>query len=143
MAVNSHLAVFPDMSASTVFTGGKLGRGRTYLKRLGGTSFDYVLCDRKTMTVVCAVSLGSPKGFSGEQKKLKKLCELAELPLLEYGDKPYRNVPALRRQIFLACGIKEHGLPMNISEENNSSSAREEQGRGTEKMECEEISRVL
>lgn len=108
MAVSTHLAVFPEVPVATVLTARKLGRLRLYLKLLGGEkTFDYILCDRKTMMVVCAISLGGKKGVSRRQKKLRTLCALADLPLLEYKDKPYRNVPALRRQIFLTCGIDE------------------------------------
>ncbi len=108
MAVSSHFYVFPDIPVASVIKGRRLSPRRSLLRKLKGRSFDYLLCDRNDVTVLCAISLDMrDESEARHQKHLYKLCDMAGIPLLAYEEKPYRNVPTLRRQIFASCGIQD------------------------------------
>ena len=109
IAVRSHLAVFPRMTAADVFEG--TGAGKSLLNKSGRLRFDFVICHRREMEVLCVIQLSPSSGSTQETEKLRKLCEKADLTLLEYDVKPYRDVPSLRREVFGACGIDEFELP--------------------------------
>ncbi len=111
MAVRSHLIVFPYVPVQAVFKAKRLSRGKSLLRSLSSHSIDYVICNRKDMSVVCAITLNNNnKHSSKRQGILRKLCQSAGVPLLEYEEKPYRNVPSLRRQIFAVSGIDDSDL---------------------------------
>ncbi len=130
MAVSSHFYVFPDIPVASVVKGKRLGPRRSLLRKLKGHSFDYLLCDRNNVTVVCAISLDRrDENDAGHQKHLRKLCDMADIPLLAYEEKPYRNVPALRKQIFASCGIQDTHVPEEqqdhqLSEDKGNMTAR-------------------
>ena len=114
MAVRSHYIVFPSVPVTSIISARRFTRGQALLSKFNRHTFDYVICDRKTMDVKCLISLNiKGKKHSKKIKSLKKLCKCVDLPLLEYEEKPYRNVPALRRQIFTTCGENEFDLPDN------------------------------
>ena len=108
IAVRSHLIVFPAMPVKDVLIGNRAGK--VLLRRTGHDRFDFVVCHRRDMEVLCVIKLG---GSDSENEKLRKLCEIVGLTLLEYDIKPYRDVPGLRKDVFGACGIDEFELPHN------------------------------
>ena len=112
MAVRSHLIVYPYIPVTRVFKSRRLSRGQDLIQSMRSQHIDYILCSRKDLSVVCAITLDDNNKSTLKKKKiLRKLCDSAEIPLLEYEEKPYRNVPALRRQIFAVCSINDSELP--------------------------------
>ena len=96
------------------------------MNRLAHQRFDYVLCHRRDMDVRCVIKL-IPYGKNSNNKELRILrgaCESAELTLLEYEMKPYRDVSELRRVVFSACGIDGIENPEQTSTETSSVSAK-------------------
>ena len=149
MAVRSHCIVFPNIPVTSLVRAKSFSRSGSLLSKFQSDVFDYVICDRKTMDVKCVITLNSKS-----QKTAKKtdafvrLCQYAGLTLLQYEEKPYRNVPALRRQIFTSCGIEESQMPenhkrkytMTVShDESETQSLRAEQhASGSEKIDAEQ-----
>lgn len=116
IAVRSHLTIFPNMPVQDVLQGS--GAGKSLLRKFKHKRFDFVICHRKEMEVLCIIKLGN-----NESKEQRKLCQTAGLTLLEYDIKPYRDVPSLRKDIFSACGIDDFELSMIDTEQDNSSNA--------------------
>ncbi|AMO55342.1 topoisomerase-associated Zn-finger domain protein [Endozoicomonas montiporae CL-33] len=106
IAVRSHLIIFPAMPVKSVILG--KGGGKALLRKFKNESFDFVVCHRRDMDVLCVIKLG---GSSTSNEKYRKLCQSAGLTLLEYDIKPYRDVPSLRKEVLGACGIDEFELP--------------------------------
>ncbi|OED41767.1 hypothetical protein ACH42_13110 [Endozoicomonas sp. (ex Bugula neritina AB1)] len=109
IAVRSHLNVFPSLPVSDILEARRFTKGALALKQVSKQRFDYVLCHRKEMEVLCVIKL-LPYGKNSDNKELNALrnvCEAAGLTLLEYEMKPYRNVMELRKVVFSACGIDE------------------------------------
>ncbi|MGI9274702.1 MAG: DUF2726 domain-containing protein [Endozoicomonas sp.] len=109
IAVRSHLTIFPRMSVAEVLEG--TGAGKSLLSKSSRLRFDFVVCHRREMEVLCVIQLSPASGSRPETEKLRKICEKADLTLLEYDVKPYRDVPSLRKAVFGACGIDEFELP--------------------------------
>ena len=124
IAVRSHLMIFPSMSVIDVVEASRFSKGALALRRVSKQRFDYVLCNRKEMEVLCVIKL-LPYGKNSDNKEMKALrevCNAAGLTLLEYEMKPYRNVLELRKVVLSACGIdeleaQEHGLAEAPKEE--------------------------
>lgn len=108
IAIRSHLGIFPAVPVADVLTGNS--GGKALLNRMSDKRFDFVICSRRDMRVLCVIKLG---GSEAEKEKIRKLCLMADLTLLEYDIKPYRDVPSLRQEVFGACGIDEFELPHN------------------------------
>ena len=106
IAVRSHLIVFPAMPVNDVLQG--QGGGKDLLRKFRNECFDFVVCHRRNMDVLCVIRLGGSNASSG---KYRSLCQSAGLTLLEYDIKPYRDVPSLRKEVLGACGLDEFELP--------------------------------
>ncbi|MET4693301.1 DUF2726 domain-containing protein [Endozoicomonas lisbonensis] len=106
IAVRSHLIIFPAMPVSDVLKG--KGGGKALLRKFRNERFDFVVCHRRNMDVLCVIKLG---GNNASNEKYRTLCQSAGLTLLEYDIKPYRDVPSLRQEVLGACGIDEFELP--------------------------------
>ncbi len=112
IAVRSHLSIFPSLPVGDILQAKPFSKGAIALSRVKQQRFDYVLYHRREMKVLCAIKL-LPYGHKGDNKELKSLraaCAAAELTLLEYEAKPYRDVVELRKVVFSACGIDELGI---------------------------------
>ncbi|MDD7805560.1 MAG: DUF2726 domain-containing protein [Endozoicomonas sp. (ex Botrylloides leachii)] len=108
MAVRSHCVVFPSIPVRLLIRAKVLTRGGFLLSKLKNDVFDYVICDRETMDVKCLIILSNKSRKTAKKAdEFVQLCRYAGLTLLAYEEKPYRNIPALRKQIFTACSIKE------------------------------------
>ena len=119
IAVRSHLTVFPRLPVEDVLV------GKSALRKFKGHRFDFVICHRKEMDVLCVVQMDHPQVKGPDNNQLRALCQKAGLTLLEYDVKPYRDVPTLRKEVFSACGIDEFELPVSDfekKEEDNSPS---------------------
>lgn len=106
IAVRSHLIIFPAMPVNDVLHG--KGGGKALLRKFRNEYFDFVVCHRRNMDVLCVIKLG---GNNASKTKYRALCQPAGLTLLEYDIKPYRDVPSLRQEVLGACGIDEFELP--------------------------------
>ena len=107
IAVRSHLIIFPAMPVNDVLQG--KGGGKALLRKFRNERFDFVVCHRRNMDVLCVIKLG---GNNASNEKYRTLCQSAGLTLLEYDIKPYRDVPSLRQEVLGACGIDEFELPI-------------------------------
>ena len=107
IAVRSHLIIFPAMPVNDVLQG--KGGGKALLRKFKNERFDFVVCHRRNMDVLCVIKLG---GNNASNEKYRTLCQSAGLTLLEYDIKPYRDVPSLRQEVLGACGIDEFELPI-------------------------------
>ena len=114
IAVRSHLIIFPAMPVSDVLQG--KGGGKALLKKFRNERFDFVVCHRRDMDVLCVIKLG---GNNASSAKYRTLCQSAGLTLLEYDIKPYRDVPSLRQEVLGACGIDEFELPAEQQQEQD------------------------
>lgn len=113
IAVRSYLAIFPSLPIRDILKTGRFSRSAAILRIAGIQQFDFVLYHRREMEVRCVIKL-IPYGSSHNSRAiqtLRRLCEAAELPLLEYEMKPYRDVPQLRRTVLATCGIEELEIP--------------------------------
>ncbi|WP_194842467.1 DUF2726 domain-containing protein [Endozoicomonas sp. OPT23] len=117
IAVRSHLAVIPGLSVDDVLVAS--GAGKKLPLRFRLRKFDFVVCDRREMNVLCAIQLDR-MGKTTDNSELRALCDTAGLTLLEYDAKPYRDVPTLRREVFSACGIDDMELPESDFETRKS-----------------------
>ena len=122
IAVRSHLIIFPAMPVADVLEG--KGGGKTLLKKFKKECFDFVVCHRREMDVLCVIKLG---GTTSSNEKFRTLCHSAGLTLLEYDIKPYRDVPSLRREVLGACGIDEFELPITPLETQGPDQERTEE----------------
>ncbi|MGB1272327.1 MAG: DUF2726 domain-containing protein, partial [Endozoicomonas sp.] len=116
IAVRSHLTIFPSIPVRDVLKAGRFSRSAVILRMVGIQQFDFVLYHRRKMEVRCVIKL-IPYGSSHNSRAiqtLRRLCETAELPLLEYEMKPYRDVPQLRRTVLATCGIEELEIPDDV-----------------------------
>ncbi|USE38498.1 DUF2726 domain-containing protein [Endozoicomonas sp. SCSIO W0465] len=113
IAVRSHLMVLPSLPVGDVLESDKFGRTARELDIKRNHRFDFVLYHRKKMEVCCVINLipYNAKSNSKKFKLLRQLCEAAELPLLEYDMKPWRDVTELRRTVLASCGFEEEGTP--------------------------------
>ncbi len=113
IAVRSHLMVLPSLPIGDVLKSGKWSKTATVLNIRKNRRFDFVLYHRRKMEVCCVINLipYNTKSSTKEFKLLRQLCEAAELPLLEYDMKPWRDVTELRRTVLSTCGIEEEGTP--------------------------------
>lgn len=113
IAVRSHLMVLPSLPIGDVLRSGKWSPTSATLSIRKNRRFDFVLYHRRKMEVCCVINLipYNKKSSSKEFKLLRQLCEAAELPLLEYDMKPWRDVTELRRTVLATCGIEEEGTP--------------------------------
>ena len=116
IAVRSHLSIFPAMPITDVLEGNS--GGKALLNRVSGKRFDFVICHRRDMEVLCVIKLG---GSEAENEKLRKICLAAGLTLLEYDIKPYRDVPGLRLEVFGACGMDAFELPCDGLDNDSAS----------------------
>lgn len=111
MAVNSHLFVFPNIPVATIIRAKRFTSGWSLLSKFSKDTFDYVVCSRKNMEVMCAISFyGQEDKKTNKMMDLSKLYNLANLPFLGYDVKPYRNIQTLRRQILSNYGINNVDL---------------------------------
>ena len=115
IAVRSHLIIFPAMPVNDVLQG--KGGGKALLRKFSNERFDFVVCHRRNMDVLCVIKLG---GNNASSEKYRTLCQSAGLTLLEYDIKPYRDVPSLRQEVLGACGIDEFELPGEQQQEQES-----------------------
>lgn len=109
IAVRSHLSIFPSLPVTDLLQSSGFSRGKIALNRLSHHRFDFVLCHRREMDIRCVVKL-LPYGEKQDNKELRVLreaCQSADLIMLEYEMKPYRDVAELRQVVFSACGIDE------------------------------------
>ncbi len=138
IAVRSHLNIFPAMPVHDVFTARRLSPAGSLLSSFKHSRFDYVLCHRREMSVLCVINL-VPYGKSNDsrkQKRLRELCDAAGLTLLEFDIKPYRDVPSLRNIVFGACGIDEFDSKNEeVFIRQGSETARDERSE-SEVQEC-------
>ncbi|WBA80457.1 DUF2726 domain-containing protein [Endozoicomonas sp. GU-1] len=113
IAVRSHLMVLPSLPVGDVLAAGRFSRTAMALNIKKNRRFDFVLYHRKKMEICCVINLipYNTKSNSKEFKLLRQLCEAAELPLLEYDMKPWRDVTELRRTVLATCGFTEEGTP--------------------------------
>ena len=127
IAVCSHLNIFPSLPVTDVLEARRFSKGGMTLKKVMSQRFDYVLCHRKEMSVRCVIKLHPDEKSrnSKEMVALRAACKAAELPLLEYGVKPYRDVHQLRKVVLSTCGIdsfeaQEHGIAEAKRETKNT-----------------------
>ncbi|WP_419533119.1 DUF2726 domain-containing protein [Endozoicomonas sp.] len=113
IAVRSHLMVLPSLPVGDVLKSKKFSRTAMVLNVKKNRRFDFVLYHRRKMEVCCVINLipYNKKSGSKEFKLLRQLCEAADLPLLEYSMKPWRDVTELRRTVLATCGFEEDGTP--------------------------------
>lgn len=113
IAVRSHLMVLPSLPIGDVLESGKFGRTAMVISIKKNRRFDFVLYHRRKMEVCCVINLipYKTKSNSKEFKLLRQLCKAAELPLLEYDMKPWRDVTELRRTVLATCGFDEDSFP--------------------------------
>lgn len=109
IAVRSHFMVLPSLPVGDILRAKKWSRAANVLGIKKNLRFDFVLYHRRKMEVFCVINLipynATPN--SKEFKLLRQLCEVANLPLLQYEMKPWRDVMQLRSSILSACGIDE------------------------------------
>ena len=118
IAVRNHLIIFPAMPIKNVLQG--KGGGKALLRKFKDKSFDFVVCHRRDMDVLCVIKLG---GNSASSEQYRKLCQSVGLTLLEYDIKPYRDVPSLRQEVLGACGIDEFELPDAYHQEQEANTS--------------------
>ena len=108
IAVRSHMMILPSLPVSDILNSSKFSRAAMLLDVKKNRRFDFVLYHRRKMEVCCVISLidYNQKRSSREFKILRDLCEAANLPLLEYDMKPWRDVTELRRSILSTCRIE-------------------------------------
>ena len=111
MAVSSHCVVLPNIPVSLLVQTKTFSRGESLVSKVKYDTFDYVICDRKTMSVKCIILLEGGDKRKAKDAILSRICRYASIPFLMYDEKPYRNVPVLRREIFSFCGMGEMTLP--------------------------------
>lgn|GEM_PF-3707505 len=113
IAVRSHLMVLPSLPVGDVVYCSKWGRAGAITNVRKDRRFDFVLYHRRKMKICCVINLIPYKTNANAREfwLLRQLCEAAELPLLEYEMKPWRDVTELRRAVFAACNIVEQGPP--------------------------------
>ena len=113
IAVRSHLMVLPSLPVGDVLHCSKWGRAGAITNSKKNRRFDFVLYDRRKMHVCCAIVLIPYKTDANtkEFRLLRELCQAADLPLLEYDMKPWRDVPEMRQSIFATLGIADEGPP--------------------------------
>ncbi|KEQ19460.1 DUF2726 domain-containing protein [Endozoicomonas numazuensis] len=116
MAVRSHLSVFPRMPVNEVL------QGSGSLKKFKNQCFDFVICHRREMDVLCVVLLDLPNRKGQANDPLRELCNKAGISVLEYDKKPYRDVPSLKKEIFSACGINDFEPPVQEQQSQISES---------------------
>ena len=81
IAVRSHLTVFPRLPVEDVLV------GKSALRKFKGHRFDFVICHRKEMDVLCVVQMDHPQVKGPDNNQLRALCQKAGLTLLEYDGK--------------------------------------------------------
>lgn len=113
IAVRSHLMVLPSLPVGDVLTSGKFSRSAMALNIKRNRRFDFVLYHRRQMQVCCVINLipYNTKSDTKEFRLLRQLCEAAELPILEYDMKPWRDVTELRRTVLATCGFEAEDTP--------------------------------
>ncbi len=113
IAVRGHLMVLPSLPVGDVLHCGKWGRSDAIANIRKNRRFDFVLYHRRKMKICCVINLIPHKGDANTKEfwVLRQLCEAADLPLLEFQMKPWRNVTELRKTVFAACAIVEQGSP--------------------------------
>ena len=129
IAVRSHLAVIPSMSVEDVLKAA--GTGKRLPARVRNKKFDFIVCHRREMNVLCVIQLDRAES-STDGSELRDLCQKAGLTLLEYDVKPYRDVPTLRREVLSACGIDEMELPASDFETRKSEATVSREGASEE-----------
>ncbi|WP_257263989.1 DUF2726 domain-containing protein [Endozoicomonas sp. ONNA2] len=113
IAVRSHLMVLPSLPVGDVLEPDKFSRTAVALSIKRNRRFDFVLYHRKKMQVCCVINLipYNTKPNAQKFRLIRQLCAAAELPLLEYDMKPWRDVNELRRTVLSTCGCEEEGTP--------------------------------
>lgn len=113
IAVRTHLMVLPSLPVGDVLNCSKWGRSGAIANIKKNRRFDFVLYHRRKMQVCCAIILIPYKtdAKTKEFRLLRELCQAADLPLLEYDMKPWRDVPEMRKSIFATLGIADEGPP--------------------------------
>ncbi|WP_062261412.1 DUF2726 domain-containing protein [Endozoicomonas arenosclerae] len=114
MAVRSHLSVFPRMPVTEVL------QGSGHLSKFKNHCFDFVICHRREMDVLCVIQLDLPGRKGPGNDQLRELCHKAGVSILEYDRKPYRDVPSLKKEVFAACGINELEPPAQLQDNTQS-----------------------
>ncbi len=113
IAVRSHFMVLPSLPVGDVLKANRWSRAAVALNIKKNLRFDFVLYHRRKMEVCCVINLipynATPN--SREFRLLRELCESANLPLLQYEMKPWRDVTQLRSTIFAACGLDDLTAP--------------------------------
>jgi Protein of unknown function (DUF2726) len=89
-AVGEHAAIFGKVRVSDVVkprTGLHRSVWRSAFKRISGKNFDFLLCDKEKLSVLCAIELddGSRQSKSRHQRDefLKGVCAAGYVPLIQ------------------------------------------------------------
>jgi hypothetical protein len=70
--------------------------------------FDFVVCDRATLTPVCVIDFGNRV-----DAQLKSACESAQLPLVSFNAQASYDSPLLRAKIVSALDVKDSSVGLS------------------------------
>lgn len=105
-AVGEHAMVFGKVRVADVvepIAGLNAGDRPKAFNKISGEHFDFVLCDKKNLSVICAVELhyGPHQSNSRHQRDefLKGVCQAAGVPLVQVPAKPGYVVDDIKRTI--------------------------------------------
>lgn len=106
-AVGRGYRVYPKVRAVDVIeVGGRLdrqARERAY-ERLGGNRFDFLVCDRETSALACAVNLAPPSRLARRPRKdvLDRICAAVNLPFVRFRESDVYSVVEIEERVFAA-----------------------------------------
>ena len=88
---------------------------RRALKQIQGHQFDYLVCERDTRKVICAVELDDHRFDSKDFKKkgshLEQICESASLPLLRVAPQNGYNLVEIIERFEQTIALQQATLP--------------------------------
>ncbi|WP_067519384.1 DUF2726 domain-containing protein [Endozoicomonas ascidiicola] len=118
IAVHRHLLILPSLPVIDVFETSWLDKLSLTLCAQSYQRFDFTLYHRKNMEIGCVINLipYRQKQTAKKYRVLRQLCKSADLPLLEYEAKPWRDITELSRTVLSSCGIEDNdGLDFEIT----------------------------
>lgn len=108
-AVDENTQVFGKVRVADVITpkkGMPRGEWQKSFNKISGKHFDFVLCNKNDLSVLCAVELNDSSHNSKKQKDrdvfLKAACQSANVPLVQIKARSTYNVSEIRQSIA-AC----------------------------------------
>lgn len=106
-AVEDKAVVFGKVRVADVLTpisGLSRSTWQTLFNKISGKHFDFILCDKHDLTILCAIELDDKSHNSKSRQVrdafLKAACDSAKMPLIQIQAKAAYNVCEIRRTIF-------------------------------------------